>query len=649
MDKSDVKILIVEDDKAFSAALKKALTEQSYQVFTTHNPTEAEQLKRGQDFQLTIIDCLLPKKSGVDFAIEMKAEGLLNEACILMSGIFKDKAFAKEAVAKTGAVEFLVKPFDLELFKTTIETHLAPILDDNLDPLQQLLTQVNPSPGQRTDVIKDIKSFHGYELPRLLAVALGAQHYLKGQLVLKDADGREAKIHFTDGKIVRVEHYSKESFFGALLVEKRLISKAELDETIQKPQGEQKRIGERLVDANLISPHIISVVNTEQMGIRLSSLVKDTMYECEFQSEATQELEGQFDRTYLSTLINESLSSKINAAWLKSFYTPWLDYQIEISTEASKNSFLSFGPITQFSALLQLSEPTNLHQLIEQYPQQEEIILKASYQLLCHGLFSFKSKAKVFDQSLIEQRLRKIADSHDSKNDFEILGVSKKAKPSDIKKAYHDLSKTFHPDKLTPEATPEVHELTQKIFARITTAYHRLSDDNKRTEYLKEIEVGQAAKILQAESVFEEGRSLLRMGQHKKALEKFRQANQLRVPTTEMKLYNVWVELVILNQEAVKPQDVLTKASEELQRVPPEDRRNHLYYFVKGLLDKVLGDNLAALDNINHALSLKPDFIEAKRELQLLNVAQKNQRNKSTNIFTADLQDVVGLLFKKKS
>jgi hypothetical protein len=44
-------------------------------------------------------------------------------------------------------------------------------------------------------------------------------------------------------------------------------------------------------------------------------------------------------------------------------------------------------------------------------------------------------------------------------------------------------------------------------------------------------------------------------------------------------------------------------------------------------------------------VALKPTFLEAKRELHLLNIANKN---KSVDLLRGDLKDVVGLIFGKK-
>ncbi|XP_043276399.1 protein tumorous imaginal discs, mitochondrial-like isoform X2 [Venturia canescens] len=63
------------------------------------------------------------------------------------------------------------------------------------------------------------------------------------------------------------------------------------------------------------------------------------------------------------------------------------------------------------------------------------------------------------------------------RNYYEILGVSKNASAKDIKKAYYQLAKKYHPDTNKTEAN------ASKKFQEVSEAYEVLSDDTKRKEY----------------------------------------------------------------------------------------------------------------------------------------------------------------------
>lgn len=63
-----------------------------------------------------------------------------------------------------------------------------------------------------------------------------------------------------------------------------------------------------------------------------------------------------------------------------------------------------------------------------------------------------------------------------SKDYYKILGVSKNSSSKDVKKAYYQLAKKYHPDtNKDPNAS--------KKFQEVSEAYEILSDDTKRKEY----------------------------------------------------------------------------------------------------------------------------------------------------------------------
>ena len=69
------------------------------------------------------------------------------------------------------------------------------------------------------------------------------------------------------------------------------------------------------------------------------------------------------------------------------------------------------------------------------------------------------------------------------KNYYEILQVNEKASKEVVSKVYKMLAKKYHPD-----ANPDNKEETAEKFKEISEAYEILSNDEKRTEYDKELE-----------------------------------------------------------------------------------------------------------------------------------------------------------------
>ncbi len=66
-----------------------------------------------------------------------------------------------------------------------------------------------------------------------------------------------------------------------------------------------------------------------------------------------------------------------------------------------------------------------------------------------------------------------------TKRDFyEVLGVQKDAAPDDIKKAFRELAKQWHPDR-----NPEKKKEAEEKFKEIAEAYAVRSDEQKRKQY----------------------------------------------------------------------------------------------------------------------------------------------------------------------
>jgi len=62
-------------------------------------------------------------------------------------------------------------------------------------------------------------------------------------------------------------------------------------------------------------------------------------------------------------------------------------------------------------------------------------------------------------------------------------GVSKQATDEDIKKAYFQLARKFHPDRFSRSASPENRAKIDDVFDKITKAYHTLSNRELRKVY----------------------------------------------------------------------------------------------------------------------------------------------------------------------
>jgi len=106
-----LKIGIAEDDPKIADLLKSALEENGYEVRTVANGIDALALFLGQNFNLLIIDVMMPGLNGIQLCKHIRSNAVQTPILMLTAmGTIDDKVTGLEA----GADDYLVKPFHLK-------------------------------------------------------------------------------------------------------------------------------------------------------------------------------------------------------------------------------------------------------------------------------------------------------------------------------------------------------------------------------------------------------------------------------------------------------------------------------------------------------------------------------------------------------
>ena len=116
---SKKKILLVEDDNNFGSILRDYLTLHSYETTLAKNGIEGLEKFRKKNYDLCILDVMMPFKDGFSLASDIRA---INDEVPL---IFLTAKSLKEDVIKgfkIGADDYLIKPFDSEILLFKIKS-----------------------------------------------------------------------------------------------------------------------------------------------------------------------------------------------------------------------------------------------------------------------------------------------------------------------------------------------------------------------------------------------------------------------------------------------------------------------------------------------------------------------------------------------
>lgn len=103
-----LRILIVEDEATISAFLSKGLKEEGFFVDAAKDGDEAIMLASSSQYDVIVLDILLPGKNGYEVCSELRASG--NYTPVLMLTAL-DSVDERVKGLNTGADDYLVKPF----------------------------------------------------------------------------------------------------------------------------------------------------------------------------------------------------------------------------------------------------------------------------------------------------------------------------------------------------------------------------------------------------------------------------------------------------------------------------------------------------------------------------------------------------------
>lgn len=120
------KILVVEDEEKLARFVELELTHEGYQVTKSANGRDALELALSEDFDLILLDIMLPGLNGLEVLRRLQKEKTV--PVILLTA--RDAVMDKVAGLDAGAVDYITKPFAIEellaRIRVALKLHAAP-------------------------------------------------------------------------------------------------------------------------------------------------------------------------------------------------------------------------------------------------------------------------------------------------------------------------------------------------------------------------------------------------------------------------------------------------------------------------------------------------------------------------------------------
>ena len=143
-----MRILVAEDDRKVAGFLKKGLKEEQYAVDVCYDGEEALFQAQVNQYDLVILDVMLPKKNGFSVCKEIREDGNLTPILMLTA---RDQLEDKIKGLQEGADDYLTKPFAFEELLARIQallrrtqdykTKTLKVGDLELDPVSRKITR----------------------------------------------------------------------------------------------------------------------------------------------------------------------------------------------------------------------------------------------------------------------------------------------------------------------------------------------------------------------------------------------------------------------------------------------------------------------------------------------------------------------------
>ena len=220
---------------------------------------------------------------------------------------------------------------------------------------------------------------------------------------------------------------------------------------------------------------------------------------------------------------------------------------------------------------------------------------------------------------------------------FDLFGLSLEASRRDVRRAWSDLSRKFHPDVLASQGLEVLRERVGDLFAALSEAHQILADADEREKIARQVAAGEYGKpqtdatataraAFEAELIAKEGEKLLRSNNYARALERFKVAAEVMSdPSTEASI--IWCTYQLSN----KGPHAASDANDRLKAIVEEYPNIAEPHYYRGFALVTLGHIDDAIDQFELAYQLDSRKIDAERQARALRLKKKAEREARNN------------------
>ncbi|OYT16208.1 MAG: response regulator [Bacteroidetes bacterium 4572_77] len=133
------KILIIDDSESSATYLMGLLSDCNYKVMCVHNGKDALKKARSQQFDLILLDFVMPDMNGLDVCRALKKIPSIKDVPVVFLTANHSEELLIQAF-NAGAVDFVTKPYNVSELMARVKTQLS--LVESLRKIYWLLLMI---------------------------------------------------------------------------------------------------------------------------------------------------------------------------------------------------------------------------------------------------------------------------------------------------------------------------------------------------------------------------------------------------------------------------------------------------------------------------------------------------------------------------
>ncbi len=131
MEKSKIKILLVDDETDILEILSFNLSNEGYQIFTAENGKEGLELAAQHLPHLIILDVMMPVMDGIETCERLRMDKRFENTVILFLSA-RGEDYSQVAAFESGADDYVTKPIKPRIFNSKVKAMLRRFLKDDV-------------------------------------------------------------------------------------------------------------------------------------------------------------------------------------------------------------------------------------------------------------------------------------------------------------------------------------------------------------------------------------------------------------------------------------------------------------------------------------------------------------------------------------